>query len=305
MCEPTSGGSSASSVSPTRHNGRGQRLESIAIVTEMLGDLLDGYRLLGNNSKWLSFPTVRVERWYDGNVALLGDAAHTAHFSIGSATKLAVEDATTLVTVSPRRGVHRSGTGRSAEAPAARREHAARRSSERAVVRGSSSSTSTRTSGSSSSTSSRAAAASPTTTSACATSASSTASTSGSRRCPDPPQPRSSPSLASADVHAVPASASSSDEPRRRVAHGRHQLDGYVEDFHLVHLGARALGGAGLVMSEMLCVSPTGRITPGCAGLWEAGQVAAWRRIVDFVHANSESRIWVQLGHSGARAPPS
>ena len=72
-------------------------------------------------------------------------------------------------------------------------------------------------------------------------------------------------------------------------------------DFHLVHLGERALGGAGLVFTEMTCVSPEGRISPGCTGLWNDEQVAAWKKIVDFCHANSRAKICLQLGHSGAK----
>ncbi len=79
-------------------------------------------------------------------------------------------------------------------------------------------------------------------------------------------------------------------------------LDGVPGDFHLVHLGARALGGAGLVMTEMVCVSPQGRITPGCTGLYTPGQAAAWRRITDFVHRQSPgTAVGVQLGHSGRK----
>ena len=77
--------------------------------------------------------------------------------------------------------------------------------------------------------------------------------------------------------------------------------DGLVGDFHLVHLGGKALGGAGLVMTEMVCVSPTGRITLGCAGIWDDEQQAAWARVVDFVHASSPAKIGLQLGHSGAK----
>jgi anthraniloyl-CoA monooxygenase len=77
--------------------------------------------------------------------------------------------------------------------------------------------------------------------------------------------------------------------------------DGTPNDFHLVHLGARAQGGAGLVFTEMTCVSPTGRITPGCTGMWNDEHVAAWRRITDFVHANSRAKICLQLGHSGGK----
>src|SRR5262249_11986292 len=78
-------------------------------------------------------------------------------------------------------------------------------------------------------------------------------------------------------------------------------VDGVVGDFHLVHLGTRALGGAGLIFTEMTCVSPAGRITPGCAGLYNDEQMRAYRRIVEFVHANSEAVFALQLGHSGAK----
>ena len=269
----------------------------------MLGDLLDGYRLLGNNSKWLSFPTVRVERWYDGNVALLGDAAHTAHFSIGSATKLAVEDATTLVTAL--RDEASIGAALAAYEEARRplvasTQRAAAASEqwfedleqylhqdERQFVFN----LLTR----------------------------SRRITYDNLRMRDERFVDGVDEWFAGDVQTRlsldrrPASRPPMFMPFRlreleltnRVVVSPMDMysavDGYVEDFHLVHLGARALGGAGLVMSEMLCVSPTGRITPGCAGLWEAGQVAAWRRIVDFVHANSESRIGVQLGHSGRK----
>jgi anthraniloyl-CoA monooxygenase len=77
--------------------------------------------------------------------------------------------------------------------------------------------------------------------------------------------------------------------------------DGLPNDFHLVHLGARALGGSGLVFTEMVCVTPQGRISPGCAGLWSEEQMRGWSRIVDFVHANSPAKICLQLGHSGPK----
>jgi len=77
--------------------------------------------------------------------------------------------------------------------------------------------------------------------------------------------------------------------------------DGTPNDFHLVHYGSRAMGGAGLVFTEMTCVSPTARITPGCTGMWSPDHVAAWRRIIDFAHANGKARLCLQLGHSGAK----
>jgi anthraniloyl-CoA monooxygenase len=78
-------------------------------------------------------------------------------------------------------------------------------------------------------------------------------------------------------------------------------VDGLPQDFHLVHLGARAMGGAGLVMAEMTCVSAEGRITPGCPGLWSDAQRDAWARVVTFVHSNTPAKIGMQLGHSGPK----
>lgn len=77
--------------------------------------------------------------------------------------------------------------------------------------------------------------------------------------------------------------------------------DGVPGDFHLVHLGARAMGGAGLVMVEMTCTSPDARITPGCPGLWNDEQAQAFARIVDFVHAQGGARMGVPLGHAGRK----
>jgi anthraniloyl-CoA monooxygenase len=79
-------------------------------------------------------------------------------------------------------------------------------------------------------------------------------------------------------------------------------VDGVVGDYHLVHLGARALGGAALVMAEMTCVSAQARITPGCPGIYTPEQAQAWARIVDWVHANSDAKFGMQIGHAGAKA---
>ncbi len=77
--------------------------------------------------------------------------------------------------------------------------------------------------------------------------------------------------------------------------------DGVAGDYHLMHLGARAMGGAGLVCVEMTCVSADARITPGCPGMYEPRHTEAWRRIVNFVHANSDAKIAIQMGHAGAK----
>jgi anthraniloyl-CoA monooxygenase len=78
-------------------------------------------------------------------------------------------------------------------------------------------------------------------------------------------------------------------------------VDGVPGDWHLMHYGSRAAGGAGLVVTEMTCVSPTGRITPGCTGLWNEAQRDAFKRIVDFVHTHSAAKFCLQLGHSGRK----
>src|SRR5581483_2989620 len=77
--------------------------------------------------------------------------------------------------------------------------------------------------------------------------------------------------------------------------------DGLPNDFHLVHLGARAMGGAAMVVTEMTCVSPEGRITPACPGLWNEQQLLAWTRIVNYVHEHTDAKIALQLGHSGRK----
>ena len=77
--------------------------------------------------------------------------------------------------------------------------------------------------------------------------------------------------------------------------------DGTPNDFHLVHMGARALGGAGLIYTEMTCISPDARITPGCAGMYSKEHVAAWKRVVDFIHGNSDAKVAIQLGHAGPK----
>jgi anthraniloyl-CoA monooxygenase len=277
--------------------------ESIEIVKELLAELLEGRTVLANNSKWLSFPTVAIERWFHQNVALLGDAAHTAHFSIGSATKLAVEDAMTLV-----QSLHEHGDVRAAlEAYEAARKPLVASTQ-------------------------RAAAASrewfedlPQYVHQDDVQFVFNLLTRSRRLTYDNLRLRDEEFVSGVDewfadevVERQLARSRPSPRPPMFMPFRLRELDlvnrvvvspmdmysavdGYVGDFHLVHLGARALGGAGLVMSEMLCVSPEGRITLGCAGLWEEGQVDAWRRVVEFVHGNSDAKIGLQLGHSGRK----
>jgi anthraniloyl-CoA monooxygenase len=278
-------------------------LESIAILRELLAALLDGHELLANNSKWLSFPTVQVERWHAGNVVLLGDAAHTAHFTIGSATKLAFEDAVVLTEAlgahdelepaleayeNDRRPLVQS-TQRAAAASRQWFEELPQylhQPDEQFVFN---------------------------------------LLTRSRRITYDNLRLRDEAFVARVDdwfTDEVVRQGSSERKPDRRppmfMPFRLRKLelanrvvvspmdmysasDGEIGDFHLVHLGARALGGAGLVMSEMLCVSPQGRITPGCAGLWNTSHAADWARIVDFIHSHTSARVGAQLGHSGRK----
>ncbi|WP_448628617.1 bifunctional salicylyl-CoA 5-hydroxylase/oxidoreductase [Geodermatophilus sp. URMC 64] len=277
--------------------------ESIARIGELLGDLLDGHRILANNSKWQSFTTVSNRTWRHGNVVLLGDAAHTAHFSIGSGTKLAMEDALALVAClheqpdvpaalaayeAERRPVVLS-TQRAAQASLQWFENIAQYVGQapeqfafNIVTR-------------------------------------SRRITYDNLRLRDPEfVARMDRWFAGEEVPAELARPGEEGCPpmfapfrlgrlalANRVVVSPMDMysadDGLPTDFHLVHLGARALGGAGLVVTEMVCVSPQGRITPGCAGIYTPEQEAAWARVVDFVHAQSTAKIVLQLGHSGRK----
>jgi anthraniloyl-CoA monooxygenase len=268
-------------------------VRSVEAVSEIFADVLAGGRVLANNSKWISFTTVRNERWCHDNVVLLGDAAHTAHFSIGSGTKLAMEDALALAAC-----LHEND-----EVPAALAAYEVER---KPVVESTQ----------------RAAQASlewfenlgqyvhqPPLQFAFNILTRSRRVTYDNLRLRDPEF-----------VARVDEWFAGGEEPRPPMFHpfrlGELELvnrvvvspmdmyvavDGMPSDFHLVHLGGKALGGAGLVMTEMVCVSPEGRITPGCTGLWTDEQGAAWRRVTEFVHSSSQAKIGLQLGHSGPK----
>ena len=292
--------------------------ESITFCENLFAGNLQGARLMTNarhlrGSAWLNFTRVKCDHWsmkneHGAHVVLMGDAVHTAHFAIGSGTKLAIEDAIELT-----RQFQRLGDGpehieqvladyqaiRSVEA--LRLQNAAWNAMEWFEV--------------------------------C-----------GARYCDqlDPPQfmysmltrsQRISHEnlrlrdkgwlegyerwLAARDgVHV--ADAQTPPPPmftpytvrgltlkNRVVVSPMAQyscVDGVAGDYHLVHLGARAMGGAAMVVAEMTCVSPEGRITPGCPGLYNAEQKAAWARIADWIHAHTDAKFALQLGHAGAKA---
>ncbi|HEX6522918.1 MAG TPA: bifunctional salicylyl-CoA 5-hydroxylase/oxidoreductase [Streptosporangiaceae bacterium] len=260
-------------------------------------EFLAGHRLYGNNSRWTSFTTVRCATWRHDNVILLGDAAHTAHFSVGSGTKLAMEDALALAAC-----LHEEQ-----DVPSALAAYEAER---RPVV------LSTQ----------RAAQASlewfenigqyvdqdPHQFAFNIMTRSRRVTYDNLRlRDPefvaemdswfastlDPPREPAPPMFQPFKLGAMPLINRVVVSPMDMYS----AADGVPGDFHLVHLGGKALGGAGLVMTEMVCVSPEGRITPGCAGIYTAEQEVAWQRIADFVHGHSRARIGLQLGHSGRK----
>jgi len=279
--------------------------QTLAFAERLFAEELRGHRLLKNRSLWRSFPTVRNGCWHHGNVVLLGDAAHTAHFSIGSGTKLAMEDAIALARALQRHGEvpkalsayeeeRRPGVEalqRAAQVSlewfeATERYHGRLGPLQFAV------SLLTR----------------------------SLRVTHDSLRLRDPGfVSRVDRWLVSEAERqsrvAVPAAPAPPPMftpfrlrelvlPNRVVVSSMCQYsaeDGAPDDWHLVHLGSRAIGGAGLVMTEMTDVSREGRISPGCAGMYKPEHVTAWKRIVDFVHGHSPAKIGLQLAHAGRK----
>ena len=275
--------------------------QSIAFSEELFAQYLDGHRLMSNaahlrGSAWLNFQRVLCRRWHHGNRVLIGDAAHTAHFSIGSGTKLAMEDAIALV----------ARTAGTADVPAALAAYQEERETEALRLQSAARNRmrwfedvarytrlppwqftySLLT---------------------------------GSQRIGHANLKLRDPGFV-ADVEKRLADGVGAGRPRppmflplqlrgmrlenRIVVSPMAQysaVDGLPNDWHLVHLGARATGGAGLVFTEMTCVSPEGRISPGCTGLWNEAQRDAWRRIAGFVQGNSPAKICMQLGHSGRK----
>jgi anthraniloyl-CoA monooxygenase len=275
---------------------------SIAAIRTLFSAILGGHQVHANNSRWISFTTVRNDAWSHANVVLLGDAAHTAHFSIGSGTKLAMEDALALAAC-----LH--------EQPSVVSALAAYEAERKPVV------VSTQ----------RAAQASlewfenlgqyvhqdP-------LQFAFNILTRSRRVTYDNLRLRDPEFVAEVDAwfdggvrhqvgqHAGPDAPPMFQPFRLRGLELKNRVivsamdmysatDGMPNDFHLVNTGSKALGGAALVMTEMVCVSPEGRITPGCAGMYREEHEEGWRRVVEFVHERSSAHIGLQLGHSGRK----
>ncbi|HEV8444989.1 MAG TPA: bifunctional salicylyl-CoA 5-hydroxylase/oxidoreductase, partial [Steroidobacteraceae bacterium] len=275
--------------------------QSIAFCERLFGKYLNGHRLQSNanhlrGSAWLNFNRVLCKRWHHGRTVLLGDAAHTAHFSIGSGTKLAMEDAIALARHVSAADPLQQALGayhRERNVEVLKLQSAARNRMEwfehvdrYAQLPPAQFAYSLLT---------------------------------GSQRIGHENLRLRDPRFV-ADYERWLAAGDGAASPRppmflpfklkdmelinRVVVSPMAQYsahDGMPGDWHLVHYGHRAIGGAGLVYTEMTCVSPEGRISPGCTGLWNEGQRDAWARIVKFVHAHSPAKICLQIGHSGRK----
>jgi anthraniloyl-CoA monooxygenase len=280
--------------------------EAIAACERIFASYLGGHPLMSNarhlrgSQAWLQFRRIICERWSHGNLILLGDAAHTAHFSIGSGTKLALEDAIKLAEVLNRHGLSRE------EALAEYREE---RQVEVLKLQNSA-----RNSTEWFETLDRYLHFEPIQFAYSLLTRSQRVSHENLRLRDKPwlegverwfqSNARAAPVNDPAPPMFAPYRLRDMRLENRVVVSPMATYsaqDGVPNDFHLVHYGTRAQGGAGLVYTEMTCVSPEGRITPGCAGLYTDEQTAAWKRIVDFVHANSRAKICLQLGHSGPK----
>jgi anthraniloyl-CoA monooxygenase len=275
---------------------------SIARIRELFADLLDGHEVFANNSRWISFATLRCERWRERNVVLLGDAAHTAHFSIGSGTKLAMEDALALAAcLNEQSGITAALDAYEAERRpvVASTQRAAQASLEWFENLGQYTGQEPEQFAFNIITRSRRV-------------------THGNLQLRDPEFTERIDTWFAG--HEKRRGTGNGDvvppmfqpmrlrglELRNRVVVSAMDMysspgTGTPSEFHLVHLGGKALGGAGLVMTEMVCVSADGRITPGCAGLYAPEHEPAWQRITSFVHESSGARIGLQLGHSGRK----
>ncbi|GGJ22904.1 salicylyl-CoA 5-hydroxylase [Streptomyces brasiliensis] len=267
--------------------------ESIDRCAKIFADALRGRPLRSNKSAWTTFRTVVNERWSYGNVVLLGDAAHTAHFSIGSGTKLAVEDALALAACleeQPSLAEALTAYEEERKPVVASTQRAARASLEWFENLGFHLDQPPRQFAFNLLTRSRRV----THDNLRLRDARFTGAVEREFGCP----PGTPPMFTPFRLRGLTL--------RNRVVVSPMDMysatDGVPGDFHLVHLGARALGGAGLVMTEMVCVSAEGRITPGCTGLYTGRQAESWKRITEFVHAQAPgTAIGVQLGHSGRK----
>jgi anthraniloyl-CoA monooxygenase len=299
-------------------HGLGQmtQQESIDFCQNLFAETLEGAELMTNarhmvGSAWLNFNRLICGKWshFNGNshVVLMGDAAHTAHFAIGSGTKLAIDDAIELANQ-----FNKAGHGKDSIADVlktyedirrvdvARIQNAARNAMEWFEVVGD-----------------RYADTLPPEQFMYSMLTRSQRISHENLRLRDKEWlegyehwfARHSGLAVKENERCLPPmftpyTSRGTTLPNRIVVSPMAMYsatDGLLDDFHMVHLGARALGGAGLIFAEMTCVSPDARITPGCLGLWNDEQTKGWKRFVDFVHTNSAAKVGIQLGHAGRK----
>ena len=278
---------------------------SARFLEGVFADELAGHKLITNRSVWRNFPTIRCEKWTANNVVLIGDAKATAHFSIGSGTKLAMEDAIALYEA------FRFTGGRDVKTALARFESARRDEVEKTQHSADVSLVwfehvkrfwhmdPTRF--------------------AFGLMTRSKAITYDNLALRAPEFVRLADKLVARDAEkqgfdvdtAKPMAPMFQPFRLRGMTLANRVVvspmcqysaaDGVPGDWHMVHYGSRAIGGAGLMFTEMTDVSAHARISPGCTGLYDDAQEAAWTRIVDFVHANSSTKFCLQLGHAGRK----
>ena len=280
--------------------------EAIALCEGIFAKYLDGQGLMSNATHlpgpqaWLQFRRIVCQRWDHDKLILLGDAAHTAHFSIGSGTKLALEDAIKLAEVLNRPGLDRRQ---------ALEEYQAERNLEVLKLQNSA-----RNSTEWFETLERYLHFEPIQFAYSLLTRSQRVSHENLRLRDKAwlegverwfqSQARGRPVNEPAPPMFAPFRLREMALVNRIVVSPMAMysaVEGCPNDFHLVHYGERAKGGAGLVYTEMTCVSAEGRITPGCAGMYTPEHLAAWKRIVEFVHAHSKAKYCLQLGHSGPK----
>lgn len=278
--------------------------ETIAICEEIFKDHLGGHKLMTNathirGSAWIKFPRVLCENWSHENVVLLGDASATAHFSIGSGTKLALESAISLA----------KHVSDDADLPTAFEKYEEARRLE--VLRLQSAA---RNSVEWFEDVERYLDLDP-------VQLNYSMLTRSQRISHENLRERDPKWLEGAEKWFLEQAGADTNGPVRAPMFAPFRLrdmklenrivvspmaqykavDGCPTDWHLIHYAERAKGGAGLVYTEMTCVSPEGRITPGCPGLYAPEHEAAWKRLTDFVHAETDAKICCQIGHSGRK----
>ena len=291
--------------------------QSIAFCEKIFASNLQGAKLMTNSrhlrgSAWLNFQRVKCEQWSHFNgrshVVLMGDAVHTAHFAIGSGTKLAIEDAIELTRQFKEIGDSPENIPRVLERYQALRhvdvlrlQNAAWNAMEWFEVCGERYCDQLQAPQFMYSMLTR-----------------SQRISHENLRLRDPKWLAGFESWFATNAGQAPTPGQSAPPPmftpytvrgltlkNRIIVSPMAQysaVDGVVGDYHLVHLGARAMGGAAMVFAEMTCVSAHGRITPGCPGMYTPEHTAAWKRIVDWVHTQSDAKFAMQIGHAGAKA---